>query len=113
MCKGDAHGEVERRMMPADSNLLNSFFAICNFSGSRRQDFAKTGGVATGMDVMLDPVGRCRLHIPGAKDRGEFLQQKFDISGHRIRDFLQGGGGRKGLILSRTKMGRLHLGVPG
>jgi hypothetical protein len=24
MCKGDAHGEVERRMMPADSNLLNS-----------------------------------------------------------------------------------------
>ncbi len=47
------------------------------------------------MDVMLDPVGRCRLHIPGAKDRGEFLQQKFDISGHRIRDFLQGGGGSK------------------
>jgi hypothetical protein len=23
MCKGDAHGEVELRIMPADSNLLN------------------------------------------------------------------------------------------
>ncbi len=48
------------------------------------------------MDVMLDPVGRCRLHIPGVKDKGEFLQLKFDISGHRIGNFLQGGGAEKG-----------------
>jgi hypothetical protein len=34
----------------------------------------KRGGVATGVDVMLDPMVRCRLHIPGAQNRGEFLQ---------------------------------------
>jgi hypothetical protein len=28
-------------------------------------------GLATGVDVMLDPMGRCWLHIPGAKNRGE------------------------------------------
>jgi hypothetical protein len=43
MCKGDAHGDFDLRTMPAD-NLLNSALAICNFSGSRRRDFAKTGG---------------------------------------------------------------------
>jgi hypothetical protein len=59
-------------------------------------ELCKNRGVATGMDVMLDPVGRCRLHIPGVKDKGEFLQLKFDISGHRIGNFLQGGGAEKG-----------------
>jgi hypothetical protein len=47
------------------------------------------------MDVMLDPVGRCRLHIPSGKDKGEFSQQKFDISGHRTGNFLQGGGSKR------------------
>ncbi len=42
MCKGEAHGDFERRIMPADSKLLNSALAICDFSGSRRWDFAKT-----------------------------------------------------------------------
>jgi hypothetical protein len=74
MCKGDAHGDFERQIMPADSNLLNSALAICNFSGSRRRDLAKNWGVATGVDVMLDPMGWCWPHIPGAKNRGEFLQ---------------------------------------
>jgi hypothetical protein len=73
--------------MPVDSNLLNSALAICNFSGSRRRDFAKTRGVVTDVDVMLDPLDRCRLHIPGAKNRGEFLQEGFNIRRHRIRYF--------------------------
>jgi hypothetical protein len=29
--------------------------------------------VATDVDVMFNPMGRCQLHIPGAKDRGKFL----------------------------------------
>ncbi len=45
------------------------------------------------MDVMLDPMGWCRLHIPGAQNSGEFLLLSFDISKHRIRYFLQRGGG--------------------
>jgi hypothetical protein len=44
MCKGDAHGEVERQIMPADSNLLNSDLAICKFFWMEQRDFAKTGG---------------------------------------------------------------------
>jgi hypothetical protein len=44
MCKGEAHGDFDLRTMQADSNLLNSALAICNFSGSRRRDFAKTAG---------------------------------------------------------------------
>jgi hypothetical protein len=87
MFKEEAHGDFDLRTMPGDSNLLNSALAICNFSGSRRRDFAKTGGVATDVDVMLNPMGRdfaktggvatdvdvmlnpmgrCWPHIPGA-----------------------------------------------
>jgi hypothetical protein len=35
--------------------------------------------MATGADVMLDPMVRCRLHIPGAQDRGEFFKEGFYI----------------------------------
>jgi hypothetical protein len=73
MCKGDAHGDFERRIMPADSNLLNSVLAICFFR-IEVAGLCKNWGVATGVDVMLDPMGWCRLHIPGAKNGGEFLQ---------------------------------------
>jgi hypothetical protein len=65
MCKGEAHGDFDLQTMPADSNLLNSALAICNFFGSRRQDFAKMEGMATGVDVMLNPIVRWPLHIPG------------------------------------------------
>jgi hypothetical protein len=44
MCKREAHGDFERRMMPADSNFLNSALAISSFSRSRWWDFAKTRG---------------------------------------------------------------------
>ncbi len=51
--------------------------------------FCKNRGVTTGVDVMLDPMVRCRLHIPGAKNRGKFLQKNFDIIRHGIWDFLK------------------------
>jgi hypothetical protein len=73
MCKGEAHSDFDLPTMPVNSNLLNSALAICNFSGSRRRDFAKMG-VATGVDVMLDSMVRCWLHIPGVQNIGEFLQ---------------------------------------
>jgi hypothetical protein len=44
ICKGEARGDFDLELMPADSNLLNSALVICNFSGLRRQDFAKTEG---------------------------------------------------------------------
>jgi hypothetical protein len=37
--------------------------------------------VDTGVDVMLDPRGWWRLHIPGAKNGGEFLQKKLSSAG--------------------------------
>ncbi len=52
----------------------------------------KNGGWLPGVDVMLDNMGWCRLHIPGAKNRGEFLQQSFYISRHGIRYCLIRGG---------------------
>jgi hypothetical protein len=56
MCKGEAHGDFDLRTMPADSNLLNSALATCNFTGSRQRDFAKTGGWLPVWIVMLDPM---------------------------------------------------------
>jgi hypothetical protein len=44
MCKGEAHGDFELRIMQADFNLLNSALAFSSFSGSRQWDFTKTGG---------------------------------------------------------------------
>ena len=44
MCKGLAHGEEERRIIPADSMAANSFLADSSFSASRRRALAKTGG---------------------------------------------------------------------
>jgi hypothetical protein len=44
MCKGEARGDFEQRIMPGNSNILNSALATSSFSGFRRRDFAKTGG---------------------------------------------------------------------
>jgi hypothetical protein len=71
MCKGEAHGDFDLRTMPADSNLLNSAFAIFL---DRDSGILQKQGAATCVDVMLDPMGRCWLYIPGAQNRGEFLQ---------------------------------------
>jgi hypothetical protein len=64
------------------SNLLNSALAISSFSGSRRRDFAKNWGVAAGVDVMLNPMSGCGLHIPGSQNGGVLLKQDFDICRH-------------------------------
>ena len=44
MCRGAAHGLLERRTTPAASIAKNSFLAAANFSGSRRRNLALTGG---------------------------------------------------------------------
>jgi hypothetical protein len=88
MCKGQAHGAFDLQTMPADSNLLNSAYAICNFCGLRRRDFVKKNrGVATGVDVMLDPMVRCRLHFPGVQNRGEIFAIRFLRHQARNREF--------------------------
>ncbi len=87
--------------MPADSNLLKTWFGNLQLFWIEAVGFCKNWGVATGVDVMLYPMGWCRLHTPGAKNRGKFLKQGFDISGHRIR-----------LVFPRTEAGRLHLRIP-
>jgi hypothetical protein len=65
MCKGEAHGDFERQMMPVDSNFLNSALAISSFCGSRQRAFVKKKGMAAGMNVMLNTMGRFGHHIPG------------------------------------------------
>ncbi len=58
MYKGEAHGDFERQILPADSNILNSALAIFNFYRFRQPDFAKTGGGGgCDVDVMLKPMG--------------------------------------------------------
>jgi hypothetical protein len=52
------------------------------------------GGCRCGCDAQ--PHGWCGLHIPGAQNRGEFLQQRFYVSRDRIRNFLQRTGGLAG-----------------
>jgi hypothetical protein len=42
---------------------------------------------------MLDPLGLCQLHILGAQNRGEFLQQSFYVSRDRTGIFCKEGGG--------------------
>jgi len=44
MCRGDAHGLVERLTTPAASRAANSFFAAASFSVSSRRKADATGG---------------------------------------------------------------------
>jgi hypothetical protein len=75
-------------MMPVDSNLLNSALAISSFCESRAAGFCKNGGVAIGINVMLNPVGRLWQHIPRAQNAGVFLKQEFYISRNRVSNVL-------------------------
>ena len=43
MCRGDAQGLSDLRMIPASSNLRNSSLAVRSLSGSRRRALANTG----------------------------------------------------------------------
>jgi hypothetical protein len=38
--------------------------------------------VATGVDVMLNPMSWCWVHIPGSQNGGKFLKPNFDICRH-------------------------------
>jgi hypothetical protein len=89
MCKGEADGELERRMMPADSNLLNSALAISIFCVDQGDGILqKRGG---GMNVMLNAVGRLGQHIPGAQNGGVFLKQEFNVGGTELGMFCKTG----------------------
>jgi hypothetical protein len=64
--------------MQVDILKNNTPFELCLGNSQlfriKAAGFCKNWGVATGVDVMLDPMGSCRLHIPGVKNGGEFLQ---------------------------------------
>jgi hypothetical protein len=45
MCKGEAHGDLERQIMPADSNFPFEFrFGYLKFMWIKAVGFCKTGG---------------------------------------------------------------------
>jgi hypothetical protein len=73
MCKGEVHGDFDLRTIPADSNPYEFCFGDLQFFWIKAAGFCKKGGMATGVDVMLDPTVKCRLHIPGVEKKGEFL----------------------------------------
>jgi hypothetical protein len=57
--------------MPADSNLLNSALASQVFLDQSGGILQKLG-VSAGVDMMLNPMGWCGLHIPVLKMEGIF-----------------------------------------
>ncbi len=75
MCKGDSQEDVERRTMPADSKCLNSAFETSGFSDSRRQVFAKTGGLSAHVNVVLYSIGRFGHHITRAENGGNLANR--------------------------------------
>jgi hypothetical protein len=73
MCKGEAHGDFDLRKMPADANFLNSLWLFAIFLDRGGGTLQKQGGgYQRGCDART--MGRCPLHIPGAQNRGKFLQ---------------------------------------
>jgi hypothetical protein len=68
--------------------------------------------MAAGVDVMLNPRSWCWLHIPGAQNRGEFLEQVFNIARDRIWNFLQRGeeGSNRDSFSLRLKLENFTLG---
>jgi hypothetical protein len=84
MCKGEAHGDFDLRTMPADSNLLNSALAIC----IEATGLGENGGVATGVDVMLDPWLGVGFTSSVRKMEGNFCNRVLTSSGMESRIFL-------------------------
>jgi hypothetical protein len=59
-------------MMPADSNLLNSELGNFKFFRIKAAGLCENWGMAAGVDVLLNPMLWCWLHIPGSKMEGNF-----------------------------------------
>ncbi len=110
MCKGEANGDFDLWTMPADSNLLNFALAICNFSGLRRWDFAKTGGWLPVWIWCLTPWLGVGFTSPVLKIEGNFCSRVFTSSGTESGIFfIRGGRVQQRLVFPKT--GRLHLGI--
>jgi hypothetical protein len=57
-------------------------FGNLKFFRIKAAGLCKNGGVAAGVDVMLNPMSWCGLHIPSFQNGGKFLKQNFDICKH-------------------------------
>ncbi len=79
MCKGD--GDFEQRIMPADPNLLKTWFGNLHIFWIEAVGFCKNWGVATGVDVMLYPMGRCRFTSPVRRIGGNFCNKVLTSAG--------------------------------
>jgi hypothetical protein len=80
MCKGEAHGDFDLRQHQQILTFL-TLLGDLRFFWIEAAGFCKNRGVATGVDVMLDPMGWCRLHITVAKNEGEFCNKVFTSGG--------------------------------
>jgi hypothetical protein len=78
MCKGEAHGDFERQIMPVDSNLLNSVGNLQFFGDWGGGTLQKLGG---SYRLILNSMGWCWLHIPGAQNRGEICNKALLLAG--------------------------------
>ncbi len=97
MCKGQAHGAFELQTMPADSNLVNSAFAICNFCGLRQWYFVKKpGGWLPAWMWFSTPWLGVGFTSPVCKIEGNFCNKVFTSSGKESGNFLKEGGGSTG-----------------
>ncbi len=67
MCKVEAHGDFERKIMPADSNLFELRFGNLQFFRIEAAGFCKNRGMAASVDVMLNPMGWCWFPSPVRK----------------------------------------------
>jgi hypothetical protein len=57
-------------------------FGNLKFFRIKASGLYKNWWVAAGVDVMLNPMVWCWLHIPGSQNGGKFLKQNFDICRH-------------------------------
>jgi hypothetical protein len=56
-------------------------FGDLKFFQIKAAGLCKNGGVAAGVDVMLNPISGCGLHIPGSQNGGVFLKQDLTSAG--------------------------------
>ncbi len=93
MCKGEAHGDFERRIMPADSNLLNSALVICHFSGFETVGFWENRRVATCVDVSSTPWVGVGFTSMVRKIAGNFFNKALTSAGTESGIICKEGGG--------------------
>ena len=82
MWRGLDHGAEERQTIPAFSILRNSTLAEANFSGSKRQALAKTGGLGAVGRLWNTPCLGVEAKKPSEERTSGYSRQEFlDFSG--------------------------------